>query len=311
MIDNPAPTSGICDDHDDFQGEWFDSKGHKHGGVELAPPPPPPAPAPPVVSSDATAPAPPTAPSVPVVADPEPTPPSSGPQAVDLPEDVRTAVEAAITETMAPRVHKILHKTTFVLGRFLKDTSLGKRADVLHDLSCLRPAVKYYYDLLPENLRDKEDFYFDDYWSHFGERYFYVRHAKGKNTLITAGEMAMRNYEAGHLPECASNYDSPLARKLLCLCESLQELNCEQEQAAACFHLAAGKAVENIGLELTESKRAQAGAYLKMFVTDGILTLVKAGDRPPAKGQKRESTGPLRANTYTMPSAILPHYRED
>jgi hypothetical protein len=164
-------------------------------------------------------------------------------------------VEAVISQTQ-PRHPGERHRRVFDLARGLK-----------YDAGCadaplpeLRNMVRCWYTQAVDQITTKD---FSETWADFLHAWERVRGGLNENSLL----MAWDRVESESLPKVCEQYDGETVRRLLALCHHLK-------QNDGTFYLSMPKAGELLGIHAQQVKR-----YLRMFIADELLSIVKYGTR--------------------------------
>jgi len=174
-------------------------------------------------------------------------------------EVVRRAVEATLPAAFGQR-----HGCLFRFARWLKSHP------AIHDAPAvaLKPYLRQWHQAALPKIRTKP---FEDSWFDFAESWQKVKHPIGAGPM---GDI-LRRAAAADPPAVAMQYEQEELRLLVSLCRELQ-----REAGKRPFYLSVRTAAEQVGVSPRHAAR-----WLKGLVIDGILKLVRKGDR-----RKREAS---------------------
>jgi hypothetical protein len=174
--------------------------------------------------------------------------------------EINDRIRRAITAT-APRAIGRRNAAVFRFCRYLK------AMPDCHDApaEAFRNVLVEWHRQARPYIRTKP---FDETWTDFCYAWPRVAFPHGQDPFSKLWEKAMRMKE----PDAAARYDCPKTRKLICLCDVLQEVAGEGP-----FFVACRKAGELIGLD-----PANAWRRFRMLETDGLLEVVQRGTKSAA-----------------------------
>ena len=166
-----------------------------------------------------------------------------------------------------PTYHGHRHRSLFEYGRCLK--SHPAIADV--PVAELKPYARQWWEAAEPTIRTKS---FDETWFDFIEGWDKIRNPKGAGYM----DDAMKEVAAATPPTIAMRYEDDKIRRLITLCRELQRKAGEQR-----FFLAGRTAAEAIGIP-----PRTAATWLSGLAIEGVLRLVKKGDRPSWALQRQQ-----------------------
>ena len=195
---------------------------------------------------------------------------------------VEEAVKRAIVATM-PTAFRQRHDLLFKFARWLK----GHPALVDAPAAALKPYLRQWHQAALPKIRTKA---FEDSWFDFAEGWSKVRHPMGSGPM---GEILKRAV-AAEPPAVAMQYEQPALRLLVSLCRELQ-----REAGRRPFYLSVRTAAEQIGVS-----PSQAATWLNGLVIDGILKLVRKGDRRKRKSKRVPLCGRVSKGDWRLVGTV-------
>jgi hypothetical protein len=138
----------------------------------------------------------------------------------------------------------------------------------------LKPYLKRWHKLAVGRMRTKP---FETSWWDFREGWGKVEYPAGRGPIMAVLERASK----ASSPIIATDYDSREVRLLVKVCRELQ-----RQAGKGTFFLSTRTAGELVGVSHWE-----AATWLKGLVADGVLELVRKGDRPTRKASEYKYLG--------------------
>lgn len=177
-----------------------------------------------------------------------------------------TAPTMSVDEVLAltqPTQNGQRHRCLFSLARGLK-FECGMADATLQELKLI---VRRWFDTASPKIGTPE---FSESWSDFLHAWSRAKSPLSTNTLTAAWDAV----QAGDLPAVAADYDSERVRSLIGLCYHLGH-------GKESFYLSSHKAGDLIGV-----KSSQVLRYMFMLEVEGVITIVKRGNRSTANTYK-------------------------